>query len=70
MHFDILVPEQIRDTDVIYGYGRAYLDSKGQSGQPLTSKECTFCHVEALKPQWEAEISQKGYFIIEIEHCD
>lgn len=69
MHFDIVVPEEIKDADIIYSHGREYLKSKGQAGQPLTSNECTFCHIETVKPQWEAEISQKGYFIIEMENC-
>ena len=69
MHFDIIAPEEIKDTTVIYGYGREYLKTKGQEGQPLTSKECRFCHIETVRPQWEAEIKQKGYFIIEMENC-
>lgn len=69
MHFDIVAPEEIKDTAIIYGYGRAYLKSKGQDGQPLTSNECRFCHIETLKLQWEAAIKQKGYFIIEMENC-
>lgn len=70
MHFDILAPNEIRDTTIIYGYCKEYLKSKGQEGQPLTSKECRFCHVENLRPQWEADIKRKGYFIIEMENCN
>ncbi len=70
MHFDIIAPQEIRDTTIIYGYGKDYLKTKGQDGQPLTSKECRFCHIESLRPQWESEIQQKGYFIIEIENCE
>ena len=69
MHFDIIAPEEIKDTTIIYGYGREYLKTKGQEGQPLTSKECRFCHIETVRPQWEVEIKQKGYFIIEMENC-
>lgn len=69
MHFDIIAPEEIKDTTIIYGYGREYLKTKGQEGQPLTSKECRFCHIETVRTQWEAEIKQKGYFIIEMENC-
>jgi len=69
MHFDILAPVEIKDTTIIYGYGKAYLKTKGQEGQPLTSKECRFCHVETLRPNWEADIKSKGYFIIEMEGC-
>lgn len=70
MHFDIIVPEEIKDTAVIYSYGKAYLKTKGQEGQPLTSKECEFCHIETARPIWGAEIEQKGYVIIEMENCE
>lgn len=70
MHFDILVPEAIKDTAIIYLYGKEYLKSKGQEGQPLTSKECKFCHVETLRPYWESDINSKGYYIIEMENCN
>jgi len=69
MHFDILAPEEITDTTVIYNFGKAYLKSKEQDGQPLSSEQCRFCHVEALKPQWEASIKKDGYYIIEMENC-
>ena len=70
MHFDIIAPEEIKAPEIIYGYGKDYLKNKGQEGQPLTSNECKFCHIETLKPQWEAEINQKGYCIIEMENCN
>lgn len=70
MHFDILAPESIKDTTVIYNYGKDYLKSKGQEGQPLTSKECRFCHVETVRPNWEEAINKQGYFIIEMENCN
>lgn len=70
MHFDIIVPADIKDAAVIYNYGKEYLKAKNQESQPLTSKECRFCHVEKVKPQWEALISEKGYFIYEMQNCD
>ncbi|MCC6816022.1 MAG: DUF2024 family protein [Saprospiraceae bacterium] len=70
MHFDILAPAEIRDTSLIYAYGKEYLKSMGQDGQSLTSKECRFCHVETLRPSWEKDIQDRGYFIIEMENCN
>ena len=70
MHFDIIAPVAISDTVTIYNYGKEYLKAKGQEGQPLTSKQCRLCHMESLRPEWEAEIEDKGYFIIEMEGCD
>jgi len=69
MHFDIIVPADIKDSTVIYDFGRQYLKTKDQEGQALSAKECQFCHTETLKPHWEASIREKGYFIFEIENC-
>ncbi|MEX2411076.1 MAG: DUF2024 family protein [Candidatus Paceibacterota bacterium] len=70
MHFDIIAPEEIKDASVIHEYGKSYLHTKGQNGQPVTSKECRFCHVETVQPGWEKSIRSKGYFIIEMENCE
>lgn len=70
MHFDIIVPENIRDEKIIFDFGRAYLESKGQNGQPLSSEECRFCHIETIKPSWEETIREKGYYIYEMENCN
>jgi len=70
MHFDIVVPVKIKDTNIIYDYGKDYLKSKGQEGQPLSAKQCRLCHIETLRPAWEQEIEEKGYFIIEMEGCN
>jgi hypothetical protein len=70
MHFDILVPESVRDTALIHGYGRQYLSSKGQGTRSLTAKECRFCHVRQAVPAWEEAIRLRGFAIIEMENCD
>jgi len=69
MHFDIIVPSEVKDTTTIYNYGKIYLESKGQENQPLSAKECSFCHIEAVSPNWEDEINKNGCFIIEMENC-
>ncbi len=69
MHFDIIVPEQITSVDTIYGYGKAYLKSKSQEGQPITSKECQFCHFQNSKELWVSDILLQGYYIFEMENC-
>ncbi len=69
MHFDILVDANEKDLDKIYGYGKEYLKTKGQEEQPLTSKQCRFCHVENAKGEIEDSITAKGYYIIEMEGC-
>lgn len=70
MHFDIVAPVEVTDTNTIYNYGKEYLKSKGQEGQPLTSKQCRFCHVRQVFPEWLANIRKQGYYIIELENCD
>ena len=70
MHFDILVPDNEKDTTKIHAFGHAYLATKGQAEQPLTSNECRFCHIEQAEPEIEQDIRSKGYFIIEMEGCD
>ena len=70
MHFDILALEDIKDVTVIYKYGKDYLKSKDEEGQLLSSKECSFCHIETIRTQWEADIKKQGYFIIEMENCN
>ncbi len=69
MHFDIIVPAELKDEGTIYNYGKEYLHSKGVSDKALAANECQFCHVEVVKPQWEEAIKQKGYYIYEMENC-
>jgi len=70
MHFDIIVPSELKDEETIYNFGREYLKSKDEEGQQLSSKECAFCHIEEVKPEWEDIINQNGYFIYEMENCE
>lgn len=70
MHFDIIVPAEVKDTAQIFAYGRAYLQTKGEGEQPLDSRHCRFCHLERARPEWEKAIREKGYAIFEMENCD
>lgn len=70
MHFDIIVPQNIMDETAIFGFGKQYLQQKQQEGQPLTAKECSFCHVQEPKTEWENSINEKGYYIYEMEGCN
>ncbi|MCA0429058.1 MAG: DUF2024 family protein [Bacteroidetes bacterium] len=69
MHFDIIAPIEIRDASIIHNFGKEYLKSKNQEKQAITANECRFCHIENIKPQWELDIKQKGYYIYEMENC-
>jgi hypothetical protein len=70
MHFDIIAPENIKDAEKIYTFGREYLASKGQAGQKLATKECAFCHIEQLPVDKEQIVKEKGYYIIEMQGCN
>lgn len=70
MHFDILVPSDLTDESKIFSYGADYLKTKAIDGKRLTTKECQFCHIEKASDEVIAAITQKGYFIIEMENCD
>lgn len=70
MHFDILVPSEVKETSVIYGFGQDYLAFKNQAGQSLSASECQFCHIEEATAEMTASIDAKGYHIIEMQGCD
>lgn len=69
MHFDILVPSELSNTEIIYRYGREYLTAKGQTGQVLSSRECRFCHIDEATEEIKYCILDKGYYIVEMEGC-
>jgi Domain of unknown function (DUF2024) len=69
MHFDILVPSDLRDLDTVLHYGKAYLTAKGLPPSILTSQKCNFCHMESANTAVEKDIISKGFAIIEMENC-
>ena len=68
MHFDVVVPKD-KSPDSVFDFGREYLKSVGQEGQPLAAKECEFCHVERASAKIERAVHQRGYAIKEMEGC-
>ena len=69
MHFDIIAPDHIKDENKILTFGKDYLLSKNQQSQTLTSKECSFCHIEQASDEMLEAIEKQGYYIIEMEGC-
>ncbi|WP_420321704.1 DUF2024 family protein [Flagellimonas sp.] len=69
MHFDILVPSSLTDTDVIFGYGTEYLKSKPFQTGILSTNECRFCHMQSAPANVVKNIEAEGYHIIEMENC-
>ncbi|UYQ91984.1 DUF2024 family protein [Chitinophaga horti] len=70
MHFDILVPDTMKNEDQVYAYGRSYLQQKEQEGQPMSTKECRFCHIEEATAEVVSDIERQGYSIIEMQGCN
>lgn len=69
MHFDILVPDTEKDLEMIHGFGREFLKSKGQNAAILGARECRFCHIEQATPEIVRSVEKIGYYIIEMENC-
>jgi hypothetical protein len=69
MHFDIIAPGHIKDETTIHTFGKEYLLSKNQGSQPLTAKECSFCHIEKATDEMVTSIQERGYYIIEMQNC-
>ncbi|WP_420602664.1 DUF2024 family protein [Flagellimonas sp.] len=69
MHFDILVPSSMTDTNIIFEYGREYLKSKSFPSGKLSANECRFCHMQSAPENVVKNIEAEGYHIIEMENC-
>ena len=69
MHFDILVPSELNDEKIIFGYGKEFLKSKPFHTGELSSKECIFCHIEQATAEMINQIKRNGFFILEMENC-
>jgi hypothetical protein len=67
MHFDIIVPDSVKDRGVVYQFGKAYLASKNEGDSLLDTDECQFCHIEEPTLEMIKSIETKGYFILEME---
>lgn len=70
MHFDIIVPKELKDDKVIFSFGYQYLEGKDVKSELLSSKECAFCHIEDATKKMQMDIASKGYHIVEIENCN
>lgn len=66
-HFDIIVPEEIKDTDTILRYGEDYLKKTDINDGQLSTDECQFCHFEEPDSDMLESIMQSGYYILEME---
>lgn len=67
LHFDIIVPEAVKDTNDIFRFGKEYLHGIGEPDGLLTTSECQFCHIETPTAEMLGDIRNKGYYILEME---
>jgi Domain of unknown function (DUF2024) len=67
LHFDIIVPNSLKDKAIIYQFGKDYLVSKNEGNSPLDTDECQFCHIEEPTAEMMDSIKNKGYFILEMD---
>jgi len=70
MHFDIVVPSTEVNKTKIFNFGTIYLQQKAFKTGKLSTKECTFCHIENATQSIINEIQKKGFYIIEMENCN
>ena len=68
MHFDIIVADGLPYEKVLE-FGKEYLKGVGQEGQPLSAKECEFCHTEQASSAVEKSIRAQGFHIVEMDDC-
>ena len=68
MHFDIVVPDGSSYEKVIE-FGKVYLKGAGLEGQPLSAKECEFCHTEQASSAVNESIRAQGFHIVEMDGC-
>ena len=69
MHFDILVPSELKDHDTILQHGRTYLAAKGLHPAELKAEKCRYCHIELATSQVGKEVAERGFAVLEMENC-
>lgn len=67
MHFDVFTAE--KDNQKAIAYAREWLATIGEDDAIVTSKECQFCHSQQAPAEVIDNITEKGYFIYQMEGC-
>ena len=63
LHFDVMTTDEATALTL----AKQHLASLGESGVPVTVKECQFCHTEPLvmfSPEQQRQFREQGGFII------
>jgi len=70
MHFDILVPSDFKNQKEIIKYGTQYLNTKNFETSEISTKKCSFCHIEKATDKTISAIKKYGFDIVELENCN
>jgi len=68
IHFDVFMPKGKKEKDAVES-AAIFLKTIGEDKAQITSKECSFCHIQQAKPEEEKEINTNGYFIYKMAGC-
>lgn len=66
VHFDIVVPDEIKDEGIIFSFGEKYLKSISKTGE-IDADHCQYCHIEEPTGQMLDDINEQGYSILRME---
>jgi len=67
MHFDVFTA--VKDANKAIEFAKKWLTSIGEDEAHITSKECSFCHIQRASTDVIEAINQDGYFIYKMEGC-
>lgn len=67
IHFDIIVPEDLKNKERIFIYGKQFTTSIGEMNAKLDAEECQYCHIEQPSDEIVNSINENGYYILEME---
>ncbi len=70
MHFDILAPSDFKNKKQIIAYGKNYLATKKFETENISTKKCSFCHIESASEKTTDLIKKYGFDIVELENCN
>lgn len=66
VHFDIVVPDEIKDEGIIFSFGEKYMKSISITGE-IDADHCQYCHIEEPTGQMLDDINEQGYSILRME---
>lgn len=68
IHFDVLVPSGTGQA-IAREKATQWLNSVGQAAKLIRLDSCEFCHIEEATPEYDRQVNQQGYAILQMEGC-